>query len=85
MSLQGIDDCRLAYLDLNSIKVLEMPEVIDRPQAVSNFSEAHQRMATKIIQFLNEKVDAQNLAKFRIILRMRHLNPSKLSQSHQDQ
>jgi hypothetical protein len=32
-----------------------MPEVIDRPQAVSNFSEAHQRMATKIIQFLNEK------------------------------
>jgi pimeloyl-CoA synthetase len=55
VSLQGIDDCRLAYLDLNRIKVLEMPEVINRPQAVSTFSEAHQRMAKKIIQFLNEK------------------------------
>lgn len=53
MSLQGIDDCRLANLDLNRIKVLEMPEVIDRPQAVSSFSEAHQQMAKTIIEFLN--------------------------------
>ena len=53
MSLQGIDDCPLSCLNSNRIKVLEMPEVIDRPQAVSIFSEAHQQMANKIIEFLN--------------------------------
>ena len=59
MTLQGIDDCQLAYLDSKPIKVLEMPEVVDRPQAVTGFdeavNEAYQQMAQRIIQFLIAK------------------------------